>query len=148
MSQRNERLTQPVDGVTFWLIHHAAGRAPEDLSSRLEEEWLADADARSSALSRLRFAAGCCWASVVIAHDFSRNQVPAAGSEVSARGVITTVADGNFGYFSLRPGTLFVIVGLHAALFFGLIATLAHTNGVATPSYLQNHVVTPAVLVE
>jgi len=41
MSQRNERSTRPdLDGVTHWLVLHAARRAPESLSSRLEEEWL------------------------------------------------------------------------------------------------------------
>jgi hypothetical protein len=39
MSQRNERPTQPrLEGVTRWLILHAAHRAPASLSSRLEEE--------------------------------------------------------------------------------------------------------------
>jgi len=54
MSQRNERSTPlKLEGVTGWLIHHATRRAPECLSSRLEEEWLADLESRSSALSRL-----------------------------------------------------------------------------------------------
>ncbi len=79
MSQRNERSTPPeLDGVTHWLIHHAARRAPESLSSRLEEEWLADLESRSSALSRLRFAVGCCWATVVIVNDYPRSRVAAA----------------------------------------------------------------------
>ena len=71
MSQRNERsMPLELDQVSHWSIHHAARRAPEGLSSRLEEEWLADSESRSSALSRLRFAMGCCWAIVVIVHDF------------------------------------------------------------------------------
>jgi TonB family protein len=138
MSQRNERSTRPdLEGVTHWLIHHAAHRAPESLSSRLEEEWRADLESRSSALSRLRFAAGCCWATMVIAHDYPRSRVPAASSQVSAGGFIT-LADRNFGYFSLRSATLFLIAGLHAALFYGLITTLAHTRGTITPSILEN----------
>ena len=87
MSQRNERSMQlELDGVTQWLIHHAARRAPESLSSRLEEEWLADLESRSSALSRLRLALGCCWATMVIVNDFPRIRVPAASSVVAARG--------------------------------------------------------------
>ena len=43
MSQRNELGTKSeIDGVSKWLIHRAALQAPESLSSRLEEEWLAD----------------------------------------------------------------------------------------------------------
>jgi TonB family protein len=144
MSQRNERSTRPeLEGVTHWLIHQAAYRAPESLSSRLEEEWLADLASRSSAVSRLRFAAGCCWATMVIANDNPRSKVAAASPVAAAKGFITLV-DRNFGYFSLRSATLFLIAGLHAALFYGLITTLSHTRGTAAPINLQNHEVTPA----
>jgi TonB family protein len=143
MSQRNERSMQPaLDGVTNWLVLHAARRAPESLSSRLEEEWLADLASRSSVLSRLRFAVGCCWATLVIVSDQPRNRVPAASSAAAAKGIIT-LADRNFGYFSLRSGTLFLVAGLHAALFYGLITTLSHTRSLATPPDLQNQVVKP-----
>src|SRR5450631_3418639 len=114
MSQRKERSRRTdLDGVTHWLIHQAAQRAPESLSSRLEEEWLADLECRSSARSRLRFAAGCCWATVLIAHEHTRSRIPAASSHVSAGGSVT-LTDRNFGYFSLRSATLFLIAGLHA----------------------------------
>jgi hypothetical protein len=143
MSQRTERSTQPVlDGVTHWVIHHAARRAPDSLSSRLEEEWLADLESRASAQSKLRFAVGCCWATMVIVNDYPRSRVPAVSPVAAARGSIT-LADRNFGYFSLRSGTLFLIVGIHAALFCGLITTLSHTRGLATPTKLQNHVLNP-----
>ena len=140
MSQRNERLLQP--DVIHWLIHHAAHRAPESLSSRLEEEWLADVESRSSEWSRLRFALGCCWATMVIVSEYPRSRVPAASSAAAARGFIT-LADRNFGYFSLRSGTLFLIAGLHAVLFYVLITTLSHTHGLATPPNLQNYPVNP-----
>jgi len=150
MSQRNERSMHPdLDGVVHWLIHHAARGAPEALSSRLEEEWLADLESRSSALSRLRFAVGCCWATVVIVGDYPQSRVPATSpaaatsSAVAATG-FNTLTDRDFGYFSLRSGTLFLIAGLHAALFYGLITTLAHTNVLATPPNLQNQWVKPA----
>jgi hypothetical protein len=143
MSQRNERSTQPtLEGVTHWLIHHAARGAPESLSSRLEEEWLADLESRSSALSRLRLAFGCCWATVVIVNDYSRNRVPAASPVVAAKGYVI-LADRNFGYFSLRSGTLFLILGLHATLFCGLITTLSHTRGLAAEPNLPNQVLNP-----
>lgn len=140
MSQRNERSRQP--DVTHWLIQHAAHRAPESLSSRLEEEWLADVESRSSSWSRLRFALGCCWATMVIVSEYPRSRVPATSSAAAARGFIT-LADRNFGYFSLRSGTLFLIAGLHAVLFYGLITTLSHTHALATPPNLQNHPVNP-----
>jgi hypothetical protein len=143
MSQRNERSTHfELDSVTRWLIYHAARRAPECLSSRLEEEWLADLECRSSALSRLGLAMGCCWATVVIINEHSRIGVPAASPVVAARGYIT-VPDRNFAYFSLRSGTLFLILGLHAALFCGLITTLSHTRGWAAKSSFSNQVLNP-----
>jgi hypothetical protein len=141
MSQRNERSTQSeLEGVSHWLIHHAACRAPESLSSRLEEEWLADLECRSSALSRLGLALGCCWATVAIVSEYSR--IPAVSPVVAARGYIAR-ADRNFGYFSLRSGTLFLILGLHAALFCGLITTLSLTHGLATQPNIPNRVLNP-----
>jgi hypothetical protein len=138
MSQRNGRLTQAESNdVSHWLIHHAAHRAPESLSSRLEEEWLADLESRSSALSRLRFAVGCCWATMVIVNDCPRSRVTEASPVAAARGFIT-LADRSFSYFSLRSATLFLIAGLHAAIFYGLITTLSHTRGIIPPPILEN----------
>jgi TonB family protein len=126
--------------LSHWLIARAASRAPLSLSSRLEEEWLADLEFRTSAVSRLRFALGCCWATLVIVSDYSRSQVPATSSVASAKGFVALV-DRNFSYFSLRSATLFLIAGLHAAIFYGLITTLSHTRAFTTPPDLQNHVV-------
>lgn len=141
MSPRNERSTQSeLDRVSQWLIRRAAHRTPESLSSRLEEEWLADLEYRSSALSRLGLALGCCWATLVIVSERSRN--PAAAPVVAARGYISQ-ADRNFGYVSLRSGTLFLILGLHASLFCGLVATLSQTRGLAAQPHLSNEVINP-----
>ncbi len=138
MSQRNERSTPAeLNGVSHWLIHHAAHRAPQSISSRLEEEWLADLESRSSALSRLRFAVGCCWATLVIVNDCPRSPVAEAAPAAAARGFIT-LADRSFGYFSLRSGTLFLIAGLHAALFYGLITTLSHTRPTPPDPIMEN----------
>jgi TonB family protein len=143
MSQRHERSMRPnFGGMTHWLIHQAAHRAQESLSSRLEEEWLADLESRTTALSRLRLALGCCWASLVIVNEYSPNSVAAASPVAAARGFVT-LTDRNFGYFSLRSATLFVIAGLHAALFFGLVTSLSHTRGALAPPNLQNHDVAP-----
>jgi hypothetical protein len=140
MSQRNERWAgSEIDDVPYWLIHYAARRAPTALSSRLEEEWLADLECRSSALSRLGLGLGCCWATVVLVHEYSQTPIPAASPVVAAKGSVIP-ADRNFGYFSLRSGTLFLILGLHAALFCGLVTTLTYTRGVAAPPNLPNQV--------
>src|ERR1700733_2865426 len=63
------------DRVSQWLVHRAASATPRALAARLEEEWLADIATRPSVFSRLRFALGCCWATMVIAHELSA-QVP------------------------------------------------------------------------
>jgi hypothetical protein len=70
----------------------------------------------------------------------------ARGFGVSILGSIETVlsqwvgpAARTFGYLPLRSGTLFLIVGLHAAVFCGLITTLGHTRGLATPTDLESH---------
>jgi TonB family protein len=149
MSQRNERSIEPAPGgVIHWLIRHAARGAPASLSSRLEEEWLADLESRSSALSRLRFAVGCCWATVVIVSDYPRSRVAATSAAAATSSAVATrgfnsLNDRDFGYFSLRSGTLFLIAGLHAALFYGLITSLSHMNVLATPQNLQNVLVKP-----
>ena len=95
MSQRSVRSVPAVKvhsrGHSGWmdligqrLIRRAARGAPESLSQRLEEEWLADFAARApSAMSRLRFALGCCWATQVIAIEFQPSSVPAAGPAVA-----------------------------------------------------------------
>ena len=142
MSQRNERSRPDFSSVTHWLIRQAAHRAPKNLASRLEEEWLADLESRAATLSQLRLALGCCWAGLVIGNEYPRSRVAAASPAVAASGFVTLV-DRNFGYFSLRSATLFLIAGLHAALFFGLITSLSHTQAAVTPPDLQNHEVTP-----
>jgi hypothetical protein len=107
-------------GMSTWLIHCAALRAPRRLSSRLEEEWRADLESRRSALSRLRFALGCCWATVVIVREFPQAAGAMPSALIATRGFIAP--DGkNFAYASLRSSTLFLIVWLHVAVFSGLI---------------------------
>jgi TonB family protein len=78
----------------------------------------------------------------VIVHESARNRVPAASASVSAGGVVT-LTDRNFSYFSLRSATLFLIAGLHGALFYGMITTLSHTRASTPPPRLVNQVLTP-----
>ena len=51
------------------LIRYAASRMPPGLAERLEEEWIADLSEQDGALSRMRFALGCCWARQVIGRE-------------------------------------------------------------------------------
>jgi TonB family protein len=120
-------------GVSQWLIHHAASRAPESLSQRLEEEWLADLAARPSTMSQLRLAIGCCWATHVIALEHQPLSVPATSSAVEGK-FMSAYAQHDLGYFSRRSSTLFLVASLHAALFYGLVTTLTpHGTVVQTP---------------
>src|ERR1700750_948684 len=98
--------------VARWLIQHAARKAPGCLAARLEEEWLADLESRDSHRSKLSHAIGCQWAAWGLVHDEPRRAAPPP--IWVGRGV--TLSGQELSYFSLRSGTVFLIVGLHAAL--------------------------------
>ncbi len=70
MNTRDDLPTETTDpGVgspSDRLIRYAASRMPAGLAERLEEEWTADLAAQHGALSRMRFALGCWWATQVI----------------------------------------------------------------------------------
>jgi periplasmic protein TonB len=137
LSDGNSRGTA---GINHWLIHQAACRAPESLSQRLEEEWLADLAARPSAMSRLRFAIGCCWATQVIAFEYQPSRIPVTSSVVEGK-LVSAYAQHGLGNFSSRSTTLFLVVTLHAALFYGVLTTLSHIHGSVVPAPLQNRLV-------
>jgi TonB family protein len=130
MNQRNLDLSHR-------LIHYAAHRAPQSLSERLEEEWLSDMAQRSSSLSRLSFAIGCCWATRVIAYQHQPASVVLSGTVLDAR-VLMTYAHSNLGYFSRRSSTFFLIMLLHAALFYGLMTALTYKPANLIPPPLVN----------
>jgi periplasmic protein TonB len=110
--------------LTHWLIHHAACRAPPDLSERLEEEWRADLAVRSSASSRLRFAIGCCWATSVIVREHRPASIPVANAAMGPKVTLGYASDES-GIFARRSITFFLVAGLHIALFYGLMTGLA-----------------------
>jgi TonB family protein len=132
MSQRKysadtDRLTDGdsgLDNLSRRLIHRAARHTPDSLPQRMQEEWLADMAARTSALSRLRFAIGCCWATIVIAYQRPLVKMPVG---------VAVVAHPNLVRFSRRSSTLFLVVSLHAAVFYGVVSTLSHTRPSAPP---------------
>lgn len=109
--------------LAHWLIRRAARSAPRDLSERLEEEWLADLDARPSAWSGIRFAIGCCWATKVIALEQAGTAPVLAGAAVGPKGAVSYLHETS-GPFSRRSGTLMLVVGLHVAVFYGLLVGL------------------------
>jgi TonB family protein len=104
--------------IAHQLVRRAARHAPPQWAERLEEEWLADLAERRGAVSRLRFAVGCWWASRVIASD-AVTTVVAASSGTSGQHVLTHRSLGH-GAFSGRSLILMLIIGAHLALIFGL----------------------------
>jgi len=138
MSQHNVK----EDSVSHWLIHHAAFSAPESLSQRLEEEWLADLAARPSGASRLRFAIGCCWATRVIAHEHYASIVPVANHMLGVKPMIAYTQH-NFGFLSRRTTALVLVACLHVAVFYAFMIGLSHTIGSVIPSPLENRVLQP-----
>jgi hypothetical protein len=113
--------------------------APLDLADRLNEEWQADCGARSSALSQLRFALGCCWAIRVIAREHYPATIP---SVVAAKGPIAAwvqVSDDS-GRTSRRASLFFLAAGLHIALFYCLMTGLAFRIIAVMPASLQHQV--------
>jgi hypothetical protein len=110
--------------LSNWLIRQAARKAPPDLSERLAEEWQADCNVRPSALSQLRFALGCCWATQVIAREHSPAIVPIAAAVLSPTTLVANVGDES-GMYARRASLFFLVAGLHIALFYGLMTGLA-----------------------
>lgn len=130
------------EALTHWLIHHAARRAPPDLSERLEEEWRADCAVRSSAVSRLRFALGCCWATRVIAREYSPASIPVASPAMGPKVPLSYVRDES-GIFARRSITFFLVAGLHIALFYGLMTGFAFRIIKVMPISFQTRLVQP-----
>lgn len=131
------------EGLTRWLIQHAARNAPSALSERLEEEWLADLAERSGALARLRFGMGCCWATRVIAYEYSVPKVLAAASTTGNK-VMNAYAQPDYSLFSRRTLAFVLIVGLHGIFIFALANGLVHTAIEVIPHRIQA-IVLPAI---
>jgi TonB family protein len=110
-------MSQTTEALIIALVRRAARTAPSSLSARLEEEWLADMRERTSSLSRLRFAAGCYWASLAIGLEHRPLSAPvASAAQVDASFIVEPP-----GLFSSRTVTFGLVLSLHAALFCGLM---------------------------
>lgn len=107
------------------LVQRAARRSPPELAARLEEEWLADLTEQRSALSRLRFALGCCWAKQVISHDpvsFGLTAQRAA----SGHSAVTAFGPHDLSFVSRRTLLLLLIVAMHGVAIYGFSNGLGH----------------------
>lgn len=125
------------DGLSFDSIR-GAERTPPDLADRLEEEWLADLAARATtALSALRFAIGCCWATQVIAHEHAGTQVALAAHAGHPKLSLGHFA-GDSWLFSRRPTAWLTVIALHVAVFYALIVGLGINGKKLVEPPLQN----------
>jgi TonB family protein len=78
-----------------------------------------------------------CWATHVIALEHQPSSVPATSSVLGGNSM-NAYAQHDLGYFSRRSSTLFLVVSLHAALFYGLLTTVSHIHGNVITDPLQN----------
>ena len=108
-----------------WLIQHAARSAPPMLAERLEEEWLADLEARQGLIARLRFGLGCCWATRVIAHEHCAASVPAAAAATGSKTMTAYVRQADT-FLSRRTITFALIIGVHVAIIYAFATGLTH----------------------
>jgi TonB family protein len=92
---------------------------------------------RSSALSRLRFAIGCCWATRVIAYEYQPLTVPVAGSALGAK-FLSACAQRKFGFISHRSSNFGLVLLLHAAVLYALMSQFRPLHVAPVPPPLQN----------
>jgi protein TonB len=105
------------------------------LSERLEEEWLADLEARTTPGSRLLLGLGCCWAAAVIVQENLAPGLTAAAT--TGNKVMSSYVRTDASLFSQRTTTLAVIIGLHVALVFAFATGLGSKVVAALPKASQ-----------
>jgi TonB family protein len=115
-----------MERLAVGLLHYAARRAPDALSERLAEEWLADMSERPPGFSRLRFALGCCWATSIIAREHSGATVPAVTAPVAPAHIGGYIQIGP-AYSPRRTVTFILVASLHAAVLGGLMLGITAT---------------------
>jgi len=126
-------MSQTTEAFISALVRRAARTTPSSLSARLEEEWLADMQERTSELSRLRFAVGCYWASVAIGLEHRTAGVAVAST---AQGDVSLIAEPPR-FVSSRAVTFGLVLSLHAALFAGLMMAGTKLFKPAEPPAIQ-----------
>ncbi len=123
-------------GLARWLIGRAAQGAPDSLSERLEEEWLADMQSRPASLSRLAFALGCCWATKVIAHEHGLALAASATPAMAERLTVPYFR----GVYARYSTAWLLVAALHFAVFYALIAGLRSTAVTVEPRFQVSEV--------
>jgi len=103
-------------GISGWLVQRAAASAPPSLRERLEEEWLADLQARRHPASRLLLGLGCCWAAQTIAREFPAGALGAGATGGGA--TIVAYASHAPQRWSRHPGAMLVIIVFHAVVIY------------------------------
>jgi protein TonB len=127
------------DRCARWTIRHAAHRAPPPLAERLEEEWLADLEARPEPWSRLLLGIGCCWAATVIVQENLGAGLTAAST--TGNKVMSSYAPTNGSLVPQRTTALAIIIALHVALVLAFASGLAHKVNIALPQAITGTVV-------
>jgi protein TonB len=125
-----------IDEIARRLVQSAARSAPESLSERLEEEWLAHLESRRGRMAQILFGIGCCWATRRIACDYCEAKMPAA-SAATAQKVMTVYAGPDPSVFSSRTTTFLIIAALHVLLIYALQSLLGHRTADIIPQALQ-----------
>jgi TonB family protein len=116
----SERTRDFIDEISTGLIRRAARRAPDSLTARLEEEWLADLGAQRGPIARLRFAAGCWWAMGIIVREHAVAAVAASAAAVGRDGIVG-VARTSGQYLNTRTTSFLLVTALHLAVLYGLM---------------------------
>jgi TonB family protein len=131
-------MNRTTESLSTALVRRAARSAPGSLAARLEEEWLADIQERTSSLGRLRFALGCCWAGFAIGLEHRPFRVTAASSPQGPAATLVEPAR----FFSSRAVTFGFVLSLHAAIFGGLMmAGSKYYHKSAEPPAIEPHVI-------
>lgn len=130
-------MSRTIESLATLLVRRAARSAPSSLAARLEEEWLADIQERTSSTARLRFAVGCCWASVAIGLEHRPFPVPAASTPQGHASMLVEPPR----FFSSRALTFGLVVSLHAAIFCGLIMARTEYFKPAEPPAIEPRVI-------
>lgn len=117
-------------------IERAVRSAPSSLSARLEEEWLAELAVRSSAVSRLRFATGCYWASKVMVRQGWAGSSATPVAVYNGRALALRL-EIHSRIVSRRAAVLFLIFTLHVLMIYVLLTGLDIRVGGLIPGALE-----------
>lgn len=117
------------------LIRRAARKAPSALAERLEEEWLADLNARTDIAARLRLAAGCYWATAVITREFGVPHLASSGAGASGKHLIAELPF-NLPLLSRRTVAFLVIAAIHGLIIYGFATGLAQHFAKTLPTQM------------